>query len=586
MKIQIRFWVVLAAVISFKAFAAPIQFEDTSDKLGFTRGTETWGIAWGNLNTDKYPDLYNSGHRDFPRLYRNTGTGDFDDVAMWYDRNQNGHWISNTQRDVHGSSWGDYDNDGDDDLITGDDGYLFVNQATSGGFFSPSTVINMIQNAVWNNTNTDRALESDLSCNVRGPVTNRTGQYILLFDVDVDGDMDEVCAGEGTFPFSVTNADPSFIPAIGLVNDTALGDFNNDLRTDMVMTRGTTRPNGAAKVNNNRLEAWLKGGDRGFTFSALGEVRFLINGESGGVFKKADEFILNTSGINSAAAQGASVSYDSNTQHWTVVQTGTKQSYVRVITQNSVGEPTMFGLTGADIPVASNHGINTTNGFQWVSDTGLNEAKSCVSVVAADFDNDMDVDLYMACRNGVSNLPNRYYDNNGDGTFTEVLSHGGEGPVGPGIEFGVADSVISADYDVDGFMDLAVSNGLLFYPVSLGGPDTLVRNKGNANHWVELDLIGTVSPRAAIGAKVFVTAGGITQLREQSGGYHRWSQNHSRIHVGLAGNTNIDQIRVEWPSGQQDIFNNVAADHLYDVTENGTIVAASLAGTCACNYRG
>ena len=39
------------------------------------------------------------------------------------------------------------------------------------------------------------------------------------------------------------------------------------------------------------------------------------------------------------------------------------------------------------------------------------------------------------------------------------------------------DRVVSADYDLDGFMDLAVSNGLLFYPVSLGGPDTLLRNQ-------------------------------------------------------------------------------------------------------------
>ena len=76
--------------------AGSIQFIDTSEKLGFTRGTETWGISWGNLNGDKWPDIYNSGHRDFPRLYRNTGTADFNDVAMSYDVAMNGYHINDT----------------------------------------------------------------------------------------------------------------------------------------------------------------------------------------------------------------------------------------------------------------------------------------------------------------------------------------------------------------------------------------------------------------------------------------------------------------------------------------------------------
>jgi len=90
--------------ISVQVAAAPIAFEDTSDKLGFTRGTETWGIAWGDLNNDNWPDLWNSGHRDYPRLYRNTGTGDFDDVTRIYDQSINNYWFNNPVRDVHGQA--------------------------------------------------------------------------------------------------------------------------------------------------------------------------------------------------------------------------------------------------------------------------------------------------------------------------------------------------------------------------------------------------------------------------------------------------------------------------------------------------
>ncbi|MEE9492692.1 MAG: putative Ig domain-containing protein [Gammaproteobacteria bacterium] len=562
----IRIWGILLFLVTFTTVsAAPIQFEDKSDKLGFTRGTESWGIAWGNLNGDKWPDLWNSGHRDFPRLYRNTGTGDFDDVTMFYDRQMNGYWISDTQFDVHGGAWGDFDNDGDDDIIVGDEDELFINQSTLGRFFRKSSTSTSQNFAAWNNTDSDRNLESDTSC---------LGQYILLFDLDADGDIEKICADEGTFPREMSGASSRLIPTIGLSNDAALGDFNNDLRTDIIVTRGALRPAGVAKVNSHRIEAWFRGGT-GAEFSFIstgGEIRFLVDGHSGGAFLKAEEFNLNTNSNQFVSSdRGASISYDAATSRWRIRDTGDRQAYVRIIAQNPIGMPVMSNLENGDLPQPTYHGVNSSAGINWVFGTGLGAAKSCVSVVAADFDNDMDMDLYMACRSGVRNLANRYFDNQGDGTFKEVTAHGGEGPVGAGDAFGLSDSVITADYDVDGFMDLTAVNGLLYFPVSFGGPDTLLRNRGNGNHWIEIDLQGTVSPRAAIGAKVFVTAGGITQLREQTGGYHRWSQNHSRIHVGLAGNTIIDRIRIEWPSGQTDNFTNIAADQLYTAIENGIL---------------
>ena len=100
--------VIAALLFAGISSGAPVEFEDTSDRLGFERGTESWGIAWGNLNRDKYPDLWNSGHRDFTRLYRNTGTGDFEDVAAEYDAQMNDWWMILTQRDVHGGAWGDF----------------------------------------------------------------------------------------------------------------------------------------------------------------------------------------------------------------------------------------------------------------------------------------------------------------------------------------------------------------------------------------------------------------------------------------------------------------------------------------------
>ena len=136
----------------------------------------------------------------------------------------------------------------------------------------------------------------------------------------------------------------------------------------------------------------------------------------------------------------------------------------------------------------------------------LDAPVQCASVTAGDFDNDMYVDLYLACRTGASNIANILYHNNGNGTFTAVPDAGGAaGPIGLAIADGVgtADSVVTADYDVDGFLDLFVTNGFNLRPLYIGGPNKLYHNNGNGNHWIELDLVGVNSDRDATGARVY-----------------------------------------------------------------------------------
>ena len=158
-------------------------------------------------------------------------------------------------------------------------------------------------------------------------------------------------------------------------------------------------------------------------------------------------------------------------------------------------------------------------------------------MTAGDFDNDMYVDLFLTCGTGASNTADILYRNHGDGTFVAVPNAGGAaGPVGSdvGSGAGTADSVVTADYDVDGFLDLFVTNGMNLRPLYYGGPNKLFHNNGNGNHWIELDLVATKSERDATGARIYATAGGVTQLRVQNGAYHRWSQDFKRSHFGLA----------------------------------------------------
>ena len=109
-----------------------------------------------------------------------------------------------------------------------------------------------------------------------------------------------------------------------------------------------------------------------------------------------------------------------------------------------------------------------------------------------------------------------------------------------------------------------------------GGPGTALtentpyqvfHNQGNNNHWIEIDLVGTDSNRDAIGARVILTAGGVTQLREQSGGMLYKAQNHQRLHFGLGDNETIDEIVITWPSGRVQKLRDLPVDQLITITE-------------------
>ena len=228
---------------------------------------------------------------------------------------------------------------------------------------------------------------------------------------------------------------------------------------------------------------------------------------------------------------------------------------------------TATNLTAEDSPYSSKLYLRGASSFSdATAASGLNENILCVGAAGGDFDNDADVDLFLTCRGAIENIPDRLYENQGNGTF--VLRAEAGGAAGPtGFGFGEGESVVVADYDVDGRLDLFVTNGLQMAPIGAGGPEMLFRNVSETgNHWLELDLEGTTSNRDGIGARVLVTANGKTQLREQDGGYHRWSQDSQVLHFGLGAATEAS-IRVEWPGGVVDTFDNVGADSLYRITE-------------------
>ena len=620
----------LTGMLTMSAVSADIRFQDVSGVTGMTGFTETWGSSWGDLNGDGWPDLYAQAHQGYPRLYRNTGDGSFEDVAYEIDPNL---WMVSGE-DKHGASWADFDNDGDLDLLqsvsaTGNAQFLVNN---NGKFTESAADADLgsdggARQPVWFDYTGDgfldvaqlafssyalrrqdfaQFLDFDDDASGAGFSCQTQLNYGQMIDLNNDGKLEFICAKEGNWPFRVYDVSKrpfvnvtSLIPVGSQVTDTAVADFNRDLRNDIIMTRGALRGSGATQISSQHIESWLRKGpgsqQPGFSFSAPGQITVTIDHEKMGWYEPSKVFVLNTQGPSSATGGPVQMSYDAGAGRWNIrlVDSTTTQAYIDVDTVQPATGLTEDNLDGTESPKPTFYLESNAQGgytYRQVA-AGLGANVSCVSAVAGDFDNDMDVDFFLVCRDGVNNLPDRLYENLGNGTFALVQNSGAEGVVGAGHTIGVGESATLADYDVDGWLDLFVTNGLMLWPRLRGGPEVLLHNtthvnggSASTNRWLEIDLVGakrktlasTGSNRDGLGAKVYVTAGGVTQLREQNGGYHRWSQDSQRLHFGLGGNQTAATVEVRWPSGRVDTFSNVASNTLYKANEGTATVAPSL----------
>jgi enediyne biosynthesis protein E4 len=156
---------------------------------------------------------------------------------------------------------------------------------------------------------------------------------------------------------------------------------------------------------------------------------------------------------------------------------------------------------------------------------------------------------------------NTLFHNDGKGKFAEVSKQAGSGFQKPYVGRGVA----FADFDNDGFMDLVVGNN--------GDPPLLLHNSGgNGNHYVNFKLVGKKSNRDAMGARVRIVAGGVSQIREIAGGGSYLSQSDLRANFGLGKATRVETVEVQWPSGQKQTFRNLEADKFYLIEEGKEVV--------------
>lgn len=472
-----------------------------------------------------------------------------------------------------GAAAGDYDNDGDIDL--------FVVRGDSGS--------NLLYRNDGNNTFTNVSGAAGVAFTNGGAATYRHSGPMFA-DLDGDADLDLFVGGvqgdpsvlfqnngDGTFSDVTTGSGIDLMGAEHNVS-AAFGDYDLDGDLDMAVAHwGTVRSNanpgdtehlwrndsagGQIIFVSQSVESGLSPdivnfpdpfsgqGDQDFSFSPafvrlnddlypdiimvsdFGKTQIFMNNQDGTFTNTTDvDVIRDTNGMGLAIGD-----YDND---------GDLDIFVSSIYR--VGRE---GING--------NRLYRNDGGMFIDDTdtaGVDDGGWGWAACFIDFENDGDLDLYhtngwqLITEDDYTDDRSRAFVSNGAGVFVDDAD-----------DLGLVDSeqgrgVVCADFDQDGDVDI------FLWSSEVATAGRLFRNDEADNNYLTVNLRGKAPNTAAAGARIEVTIGGTTQMREVSLASNFVSQNPTEQVFGLGSAMQVDSLTVEWPDGQTTVMGTVTAN--------------------------
>ena len=448
-------------------------------------------------------------------LYRNNGDWTFTDVTEAAGVGDIGFGL--------GVTVGDYDNDGDPDL--------YVNN------FGP----NVLYRNNGDGTFTDVTKEAGVGCG------NQVGAGACFFDIENDGDLDLYVANYVVFsydthvPITVDgyrwHVGPRAYPA---ATDNLFRNNGDGTFTDVTQASGI----GAVAGTGMGMTTGDFDGDGDSDVFVCNDIKgnFLFQNNGKGVFEEMG--LVAGIAYDLYGRENASMGVDCGDYD--------NDGDLDFFMTDYQGEPPILyrnqgNLFFEDVTLASGVGQGSFPHVNW--GTGM-----------VDFDNDGDLDVFIACGHTDDNVDYRddstkyrvaniLMMNTGNGRFVNVSNRCGNGlePVessrGAGFD----------DLDNDGDIDAIILN-------AQSRPTILRNDSTTSDHWLQIELQGYQANRDAVGARVTVVAGDLSQIAEVHGGRGYQSYFGHRLHFGLGKHTQIDRIEVRWPGGPAEVFREIAVD--------------------------
>lgn len=528
-----------------------VRFEDIAKNAGITAThitgskdqryileTTGSGVAMFDYDNDGWIDLFmvNGTTLDgFPKgqeptnhLYRNKHDGTFEDVTEKANLVRSG-W-------GQGVCVGDFDNDGDEDLMV--------------TYFG--------ENALYRNEGNGKFTDiTEQSGLLRKKPCWSTG--CTFIDYDKDGKLDLFIAeyvvfdikkvpAKGTNQYCKWKGVPVMCGPRGLPGGTNMLYHNNGdgTFTDVSEKAGVTKPSGyygfSPLASDYDNDGWS---DIYLSCDSTPNIFFHNNGNgtftdigliSGGAFNEDGQ---------EQAGMGVSVAdYDND-------------GFMDIVKCNFADDtPTLYHNNGDgtfnDVTFAARLGVNTRflgwgNGFFDVDNDGWKDIYMVNGHVYPEVNEISPDSPYKQERLIYWNLRN--------GTFLDISGQSGSGILEPHCSRGSA----LGDIDNDGSLEIFVINK--------DEPPSLLKNFGEKKNWIMFKTVGKQSNRDGIGARVTVYANNLKMIDDVRSGNGYISHSDMRLHFGLGNATKVDRVEVSWPSGRKDTFENLKANQIVVLEE-------------------